>query len=65
MDTLFGRVLPSLMLARAASSRHVPPLGGCANAGDVLIAPTAVTTIPPGGRTLRGSCGEKGRCGLV
>jgi hypothetical protein len=54
--------LASLMLARAASSRHVPPLiSGC----DVLIAPAAVATIPPGGHTLRGSCGERGWCGLV
>ena len=61
MHTHFGRVPPSLMLARAASSRHVSPLSGC----DVLIAPAAVATIPPGGHTLRGSCGERGWCGLV
>ena len=59
--THFGHISPSLMLARAAYSRHVSPLSGC----DVLIAPAAVATIPPGGHTLRGSCGERGWCGLV
>ena len=45
MHTHFGHVPLSLMLARAASSRHVSPLSGCG----VLIAPAAVATIPPGG----------------
>ena len=49
MHTHFGHVPPSLMLARAASSRHVSPLSGC----DVLIALAAVATIPPGGHKLR------------